>query len=102
MTASTFPEHNYWSYGAGFYKLFCTCYEGYLVESRRPLRFGSSQANRSVFNTLSQHSWLAAVSCKMSIISLRLGNSAVNENVCEDSHTSMCTLQVQRFFLLPG
>ena len=30
-------------------------HEGYLVESRRPLWFGSSQANRSVFNTLSCH-----------------------------------------------
>ena len=29
--------------------------EGYLVESRRPLWFGSSQANRSVFITLSWH-----------------------------------------------
>ena len=26
-------------------------HEGYLVESHRPLRFGSSQANRSAFNT---------------------------------------------------
>ena len=26
-------------------------HEGYLVKSRRPLRFGSSQANRSAFNT---------------------------------------------------
>ena len=37
-------------------------HKGYLVESRRPLWFGSSQANRSVFNTLSRHSPLAAVS----------------------------------------
>ena len=26
-------------------------HEGYLVKSRRPFRFGSLQANRSVFNT---------------------------------------------------
>ena len=26
-------------------------HEGYLVKSRRPFRFGSSQANRSAFNT---------------------------------------------------
>ena len=26
-------------------------HEGYLVKSRRPLRFGSSQANSSAFNT---------------------------------------------------
>ena len=32
-------------------------HEGYLVQSRRPLWFGSSQANRSVFNTLSTHRW---------------------------------------------
>ena len=51
-------------------------HEGYLVKSRRPLRFGSSQANRSVFNTLSRHSPLAAVSRSTSIISLRLGSSA--------------------------
>ena len=50
--------------------------ECYLVESRRPLCFGSSQANRSVFNTLSRHSPLAAVSSSMPIISLRLGSSA--------------------------
>ena len=50
-TASPFPEHNCWSCGTGFLKLFCTCYEGYLVKSRRPLRFGSSQANHSAFNT---------------------------------------------------
>ena len=51
-------------------------HEGYLVESRRPLCFGSSQANRSVFNTLSRHSPLAAVSRSTPIISLRLGSSA--------------------------
>ena len=37
-------------------------HKGYLVESRRPLWFGSSQANHSVFNTLSRHSPLAAMS----------------------------------------
>ena len=26
-------------------------HKGYLIKSRRPLRFGSSQANRSAFNT---------------------------------------------------
>ena len=51
-------------------------HEGYLVESRRPLWFGSSQANRSIFNTLSWHSPLAAVSRSTSIISLRFGSSA--------------------------
>ena len=52
-------------------------HEGYLVESRRPLSgFGSSQANRSVFNTLSRYSPLAAVSRSTPIISLRLGSSA--------------------------
>ena len=44
-------------------------YEGYLVKSHRPLRFGSSQANCSVINTLSRHSPLAAVSRSTSIIS---------------------------------
>ena len=33
-------------------------HEGYLVQSRRPLWFGSSQANCSVFNTLSTPRWL--------------------------------------------
>ena len=47
-----------------------------LVESRTPLWVGSSQANHSVFNTLSQHSPLVAVSRSMSIISLLLGSSA--------------------------
>ena len=51
-------------------------HEVYLVESRRPLWFRSSQANRFVFNTLSRHSPLAAVSRSTSIISLRLGSSA--------------------------
>ena len=51
-------------------------HKGYLVESRRPLWFGSSRANHSVFNTLSRHSPLAAVSRSTSIISLRLGSSA--------------------------
>ena len=37
-------------------------HEGYLVKSRRPFRFGSSQSNRSAFNTLNRHSPLAAVS----------------------------------------
>ena len=41
----------------------------YLVELRRPLWFGSSQVNRSVFNTLSIPP-LAAVSHSMLIISL--------------------------------
>ena len=50
-------------------------HKGYLVESRRPLWFGSSQANHSVFNTLSRHSPLATVSRSTSIISLRLGSS---------------------------
>ena len=50
-------------------------HKGYLVESCRPLWFGSSQANRSVFNTLSWHSPLAAVSRSTLIISLRLGSS---------------------------
>ena len=48
-------------------------HDGYLVESRTPLWVGSSQASHSVFNTLSRHSPLAAVSRSMSIISLRLG-----------------------------
>ena len=48
---------------------------GYLVKSRRPLRFGSSQANRSAFNTEPALP-LAAVSRSTSIISLRLGSSA--------------------------
>ena len=47
-----------------------------MVESSRPLCFGSSQANRSVFNTLSRHSPLAAVSRSTPIIILRLGSSA--------------------------
>ena len=51
-------------------------FKGYLVESRRPLWFGFSRANHSVFNTLSRHSPLAAVSRSTSIISLRLGSSA--------------------------
>ena len=51
-------------------------HKGCLVESCIPLWFGSSQANRSVFNTLSRHSPLAAVSSSTSIISLRLGSSA--------------------------
>ena len=51
-------------------------HKGYLVESRRPLWFGSSQANRSAFNTLSRHSPLAGVSRSTPIISLRLGSSA--------------------------
>ena len=37
------------------------------------LWFGSSRANHSVFNTLSRHSLLAAVSRSTSIISLHLG-----------------------------
>ena len=41
--------------------------------SRRTLWFGSSRANHSVFNTLSRHSPLAAVSHSTSTISLRLG-----------------------------
>ena len=45
-------------------------HEGYLVESR------SSQANHSVFNTLSRHSLLAAVSRSTSVIGLCLGSSA--------------------------
>ena len=49
-------------------------HEGYLVELRRPLWFGSSQANHSVFNTLSRHSPLAAVSRSTSIISLRIAS----------------------------
>ena len=51
-------------------------HKGYLVESCRSLWFGSSPANRSVFNTLSRHSPLAAVSRSTSIISLRLGSIA--------------------------
>ena len=51
-------------------------HEGYLVESRRPLWFGSSQANCSIFNTLSWHFPLAAVSRSTSITSLRFGSSA--------------------------
>ena len=51
-------------------------HKGYLVESHRPLWFGSSQANRSVFNTLSRHLLLAAVSCSTSIISLHLASRA--------------------------
>ena len=51
-------------------------HKSYLVESRRPPWFGSSQANRSVFNTLSRHSPLAAVSRSTSIISLSFGSSA--------------------------
>ena len=50
-------------------------HEGYLVKSRRPLRFGSSQANRSAFNTEPALP-LAAVSRSTSIISLCLGSSA--------------------------
>ena len=37
-------------------------HEGYLVKSRRPLRFGSSQANRSAFNVIEPALPLAAVS----------------------------------------
>ena len=49
-TVSSFPEHSYWSCGMGVYKPAC---ESYLVESRRPLWFRSSQANLSLsgFNT---------------------------------------------------
>ena len=71
---SPFPEHNCWSGGMGFLKLFCSCCSwgiNYLVESRRPLQFGSSQANRSVFNTLSTPP-LAAVSRSTLIISLHV------------------------------
>ena len=86
----------------GFEKLFCTCYSrglfgrvtqtslvwfpdpscmgGAIQEGSgnqtRPLWFGSSQANRSIFNTLSWHSPLAAVSRSTSIMSLRFGSSA--------------------------
>ena len=64
-TASTFPEHS-----------VPVTHEGYLVESRRPLWFGSSQANRSVFNTLRRHLPLVAVSRSTSIISLHLASRA--------------------------
>ena len=51
-------------------------YKGYLVESRRPL-WPSSGPHKltAVFNTLSRHSPLAAVSHSTSIISPRLGSS---------------------------
>ena len=44
-------------------------HKGYLVKSCRPLWFGTSHANRSVFITLSWHSPLATVSHSTSIIS---------------------------------
>ena len=47
-------------------------HKGYLVESRRPLWFGFSRANHSVFNTLSRHSPLAAVSRSTSIMHLSM------------------------------
>ena len=40
-TASSFPEHNCWSCGTGFYKLFCTCYSRWLfgqVTQTSPVR----------------------------------------------------------------
>ena len=51
-------------------------HEGYLVKSRRPLWFGSSQANRCLEYTEPELPTLAAVSRSTSIISLRLGSSA--------------------------
>ena len=73
-TASPFPEH---VVVQGFRSSSVpVTHEGYLVESRRPLWFGSSQANYSVFNTLSRHYPLAAVSRSTSIITLCLGSSA--------------------------
>ena len=51
-------------------------HEGYLVKSRRPLRFGSSQANRSAFNTEPALPLAAVSHAATSIISLRLGSSA--------------------------
>ena len=53
-------------------RLGVTC-ESYLVESRRPLWFRSSQANlcRALIH---RHSLLAAVLCSTLIISLRLGS----------------------------
>ena len=77
VQTTPFPEHAYWSCGTGFRSSSVpVSHEGYLVESRRPLWFGSSLANRSVFNTLSRHYPLAAVSRSTPIIRLRLGSSA--------------------------
>ena len=77
-TASPFPERNYTGVVVQGFRSssVSVTHKGYLVESRRPLWFGSSQANRSFFNTLSRHSPLAAVSRSTSIITLRLGSSA--------------------------
>ena len=44
--------------------------------SHADLSGSGAQANRSVFNTLTRHSPLAAASCSTSVISLHLGNSA--------------------------
>ena len=51
-------------------------HDGYLVESRRPLWFGSPQANRCLYK-YTEHSPLpVAVSCSTLIISLRLASRA--------------------------
>ena len=51
-------------------------HEGYLVESRRPLRFGPHKPIALSLTTLSRHSPLATASRSTSIISLCLGSSA--------------------------
>ena len=50
-------------------------HDGYSVESRRPLWFGSPQANRRLYK-YTEHSPLAAVSRSTLIISLRLASCA--------------------------
>ena len=63
-----FSQHNYWSCGSK--SSVAVAHEGYLVQSRRPLQFGSSQANLQY----TEHSPLAAVSRTMLIISLCLAS----------------------------
>ena len=63
-------------------------HEGYLVKSRRPLRFGSSQANRSALNTELALPLAAVSHAATSIISLRLGSSAS----LSSPFSSFCTL----------
>ena len=57
-------------------------YAGYLVKSRRPLWFRSLQANHPVFNTLSQHSLLAAVSCSHVVGGPRVPPDQLSPRTC--------------------
>ena len=61
-----------WGFGSSS---VAVAHEGYLVESRRPLWFGSPQANRRLYKYTEQ-SPLAAVSSRTLTISLRLASRA--------------------------